>query len=232
MNRGLLVAVLCPAVALGQGIGLGVWADALDVAGTKAYVVDLANDLGAPPEALAELVGFLAEVPDLLPFPLLGGFISVPLPAGALEVEGAALTDGILRSLGLWPPGGVDVADPPVHVDFRLSAYHLGLSWWGRLDLAVLAVGVGAGLGFSGGGVVPEITSTDPVLAGLIAQLPLSGITWSAGGATLVADVELGFPFLRLFVRGGLFFSLFQAPGTWGIRVGGYTGAAGLTLRF
>lgn len=156
----------------------------------------------------------------------------MPLAAGALEVEGAALTDGILRSLGLWPPGGVDVADPLVHVDFRLSAYHLGLSWWGRLDLAVLAVGVGAGLGFSGGGVVPEITSTDPILAGLIAQLPLSGITWSAGGATLVADVELGFPFLRLFVRGGLFFPLFQAPGAWGIRVGGYTGTAGLTLRF
>ncbi len=48
----------------------------------------------------------------------------------------------------------------------------------------------------------------------------------------LALGVAIGLPFLRLFVRGGLFLPVVQAPGAWGILVGGYLAAAGMVIRF
>jgi len=219
-------------MALGLAIGLGIWAHTLDLPHTKGYLLDLAADLGVPPTALAELEVSLAQVPDLVPVPLLGGRVSLPLPLGVLEVEGAFLTDGILVGLGMWPAGGLALGDPPVTVDLGLAAYHVGLSWNVGIDLGLLAVAVGVGGALCGGGIVPRVTTTDAVWEPILAAIPWDGITWSAVGGTLTTTVELGLPFLRLFVRGGLFLPVTQAPGAWGIRVGGYSAAAGMVIRF
>lgn len=216
--------------ALGVAIGVGIWAGMLDVSATKDHLVDVAEGLGASPEVLIEIGKALADVPDSLPFPLVGGLVAVPLPIGALEFAGAVLTDGVLR--GLWPAGGVTLAAPPLHVDFALMAYRVGLSWQVGLDLGLLALGVGAGGALVAGGIVPTVTTTDPGLAPILAAVPWDGITWSAAGGTLTAVVELGLPFLRLFVRGGLFLPVTQAPGGWGVLVGGYSATAGVVIRF
>ena len=181
---------------------------------------------------LAEVEAKLSDVPDLVPLPLLGGRFSFPLPIGALELEGAFLTDQILVGLGLWPASGVEFSDPPIGVDLEIGAYSLGLSWQLGLDLGLLAVGVGAGGAVVGGGIVPHVTTTHPDLAPILDTIPWDGITWAAAGAVLTATAELGLPFLRLFVRGGLFLPVPQAPGAWAIRVGGYSAAAGMVIRF
>ncbi|MBC7169327.1 hypothetical protein H5T54_00120 [Candidatus Bipolaricaulota bacterium] len=219
-------------LALGIAIGLGVWAGFLDVTGTKDRLVEVATDLGAPPAALAELEAALANVPDAVPFPLLGGLVALPLPIGTLAVEGALLTDGALVAMGLWPSGGVDLVDPPLAVDLALTAYRVGLSWKVGLDLGFVAAGVGVGGAVFGGSILPAVTTTHPDLGPILAAIPWDGITWSAGGASLTATVELGLPFLRLFVQGGVFLPVAQAPGGWAIRVGGYSAAAGVVIRF
>jgi hypothetical protein len=221
-----------PVLALGVAIGLGMWAGLLDVSGTKDHLLDVAEGLGAPPATLAKIEAALGDVPDSVPVPLLGGLVSVPLPIGSLELEGAVLTDGILEGLGLWPPGGVSLADPALSVDFTLLTYRVGMSWQIGLDLGLLALSLGAGGALFGGGIVPAVTTTDPVLDPIVAAIPGEGITWSAAGGTLTAAVELGLPFLRLFVRGGVFLPVIQASGAWGVLVGGYSAAAGMVIRF
>jgi hypothetical protein len=220
------------ALALGLAIGLGLWAGLLDVSGPKDRLLDVAEDLGAPPATLAEIEAALGGVPDFVPLPLLGGLVSVPLPIGSLELEGAVLSDGILEGLGLWPPGGVSLADPALSVDVALMAYRVGMSWQIGLDLGLLALSLGAGGAVVGGGIVPTVTTTDPALAPIVAAIPGEGIAWSAAGGTLTATVELGLPFLRLFVRGGVFLPVVQGPGPWGVLVGGYFAAAGMVIRF
>jgi len=219
-------------LALGVAIGLGIWAGLLDVAGTKGHLLDVAADIGTPPATLAEIEAALGHVPDSVPLPLLGGLVAVPLPIGSLELEGAVLTDGILEGLGLWPAGGVSLADPPLSVDFALLAYRVGMSWQVGLDLGLLALSLGAGGALFGGGITPIVTTTDPVLVPILAAIPQEGIAWSAAGGTLTATVELGLPFLRLFVRGGVFIPVTQASGAWGIRVAGYSASAGVVIRF
>ncbi|HAZ28074.1 TPA: hypothetical protein DCY67_05620 [Candidatus Acetothermia bacterium] len=220
------------ALALGVAIGLGLWAGMLDVSGTKDHLLDVVAGLGAPPAVLAEIEAALGDVPDSVPIPLLGGLVAVPLPIGSLELDGAILTDGILEGLGLWPTGGVILADPSLSVDFAFLTYRVGLSWQVGLDLGLLALSLGAGGALFGGGIVPTVTTTDPALAPILAAFPWEGLTWSAAGGTLTATAELGLPFLRLFVRGGVFLPAIQTPGTWRVLVGGYSAAAGVVIRF
>jgi len=228
----LAACLLVPIPCLAQGIGGGLWVDTLELAAAKAFVLQTAHELDAPPEVMDELAALLGNVPDLAPVPMLGASASVPAGVGAVEFEAAVLTDTLLHMLGVWPPGGVTFAAPPLQADFDLIAYRFSASWRPRLDLGLLAVAAGAGFAFSGGAITPKLASADPDVQAIVDQWPLEGLTWSAGGALVGAGLELGLPFLRLFVRGGLTLPLYQSPGAWGLRVGAYHGAAGLVIRF
>lgn len=234
MRRSLvwILCLLVPIPCLALGIGGGLWIETLDLTNAKAFVLQTAQDLDAPPEVTDELNALLAGIPDLAPFPMLGALISAPAGVGAVEFEAAMLTERMLHLTEVWPPGGMTFTDPPLSVNFALTAYRFSASWRPRIDLGLVAVAGGAGFAFSAGSLNPALSSPDPDVQAIIDLWPLEGISWSAGGAMLGADLELGLPFLRLFLRGGLTLPIFQSPGVWGLRVGSYYAAVGLVIRF
>ncbi len=228
-----LVAWVVP--SCGIGIGGGLWADALDVSDTKRFALAFLEDLGVPPEELQGIEAELAAIPDQLPIPKLGGFLSIPLGIGAVEVEGALLSDGVLRNFGLLPPGRIDLGEPdgpPLWLDLDLMAYRVAVGFHPRFDVGFFAAGVGAGLAFTGGHVELALSSPDPEVEPYIPELPPGAFRWRAAGPTLSADVEFGLPFLRLFVRGNLFLPLLRSAGEAGLQAGPYGASTGLVIRF
>ncbi len=229
----LLVAWVVP--SCGIGIGGGLWVDALDVSDTKAFALAFIEDLGVPPEELQEIEEALAEIPDRLPIPKLGGFLSIPLGVGSVEVEGALLNDGLLRNFGILPPGLIDLGEPDgpaLLLDLDLMAYRVAIGYHPRFDVEFFAAGVGAGLAFTGGHVELALSSPDPDMAPHIPEVPPGIFRWRAAGPTLSADLEFGLPFLRLFVRGNLFFPLLRSSGEAGLHAGSYGASTGLVIRF
>jgi len=219
LKAAVLLAMLAiPGVATAQGISVGLWVDTLDIAGTKDMLLSWAGALDIPEEALNELSAMLGELPNLVPVPLVGISLGIPLGQLELQLEGALLTDGVLRNFGLWPGQGVDLAE--LHLDFMLRAYHLALGISPRLDLGIIAVALAAGLSLSGGDLF------------LQAAMDAAQLTWGAGGGTLGAQLELGLPFLRLFASGAVFLPWGQVQDTWNVRVGPWQGKVGVVIRF
>jgi len=215
-----LILFAIPWGALAQGIGGGLWLDTLDITETKAALFSQAEGIGLPKDVLDELATTLGEVPDLVPMPLLGASLGIPFGPVEIEVGGGFLTDGILKGLGLWPRPGLDLTEPPLHLDFRLFAYHLALALSPRLDLGILALSFQAGVALLGGNLA---------LQAVIDGLGLTELAWSAAGGTLGARLELGLPFLRLFVSGTAFFPWDQSPG---IQAGPWQASLGVVIRF
>jgi len=215
-----LILFTIPWGALAQGIGGGLWLDTLDITETKAALFSQAEGIGLPKDVLDELATTLGEVPDLVPMPLLGASLGIPFGPVEIEVGGGFLTDGILKGLGLWPRPGLDLTEPPLHLDFRLFAYHLALALSPRLDLGILALSFQAGVALLGGNLA---------LQAVIDGLGLTELAWSAAGGTLGARLELGLPFLRLFVSGTAFFPWDQSPG---IQAGPWQASLGVVIRF
>jgi len=225
-----LILFAIPWGALAQGIGGGLWLDTLDITETKAALLSQAEGIGLPEDILDELATTLGEVPDLVPMPLLGASLGIPFGPVEIEVGGGFLTDGILKGLGLWPRPGLDLTEPLLHLDFQLLAYHLTLALVPRLDLGILALSFQAGVTLLGGNLAP--VSSDLALQAVIDGLGLTELAWSAAGGTLGARLELGLPFLRLFVSGTAFFPWDQSPDTWGIQAGPWQASLGVVIRF
>lgn len=228
----LFILLAIPWGAFAQGIGSGLWLDTLDITETKAALFSQAEGIGLPEDVLDELATALGEVPDLVPMPLLGACLGIPFGPVEIEVGGGFLTDGILRGLGLWPRPGLDLTEPPLHLDFRLFAHHLALALSPRLDLGILALSFQAGVTLLGGNLVPELESSDLAVQAVIDGLGLTELAWSAAGGTLGARLELGLPFLRLFASGTAFFPWDQSPDTWGIQAGLWQASLGVVIRF
>ena len=220
MKAAVLVAILAiPWGALAQGIGSGFWVDTLNIVGTKAVLLSWAEGLDLPEEAREELSAMLGELPNLVPVPLVGIFLGIPLGPVELQLAGALLTDGLLRNVGLWPAYGMDLAES-LHLDFMLRAYHLALGVSPRLDLGFVAFALAAGLSLSGGDLSLQVATDEEKLG------------WGAIGGTLGARLELGLPFLRLFALGAAFFPWGQIEDAWGAFVGPWQGAMGVVIRF
>ncbi len=237
MRRWMLVVLLAAWVtpSYGIGIGGGLWADALDISDTKSFALSFIEDLGVPPEELQGIEAELAAIPDHVPVPKLGGFLSIPLGVGAVEVEAALLSDGVLRNFGVLPPGLIDLGEPDgpeLWLDLDLMAFRVAIGFHPRYDVRFFAAGVGAGMAFTGGHVELVFSSPDPELEPFIPQLPPGTLRWRAVGPMLSADLELGLPFLRMFVRGSLFLPLLQSTGDAGLRAASTGLATGLAIRF
>ena len=220
MKAAVLLAMLAiPWGAVAQGVSAGLWFDTLNITETKAALLSQAERLDLPEEAREELSAILGKLPDLVPMPLAG--ISLGIPVGLLELQlaGALLTDGLLRNVGLWPAYGMDLAES-VHLDFMLRAYHLALGVSPRLDLGNVAFALAAGLSLSGGDLSLQVAMDEEKLG------------WGAIGGTLGAWLELGLPFLRLFASGAIFFPWGQIEDAWGAFVGPWQGKMGVVIRF
>lgn len=215
MKSALILAALAvfPWGVAAQGMGGGLWIESLDIAGAKAALLAWAEGQDLPQEAFGELQALVEGLPDVVPVPLFGVAVEVPLGPVELELEGALLTDGMLRRLGDWPAQGAEV-EPT----FRACYLALGLS--PRLDLGLIAVAGTYGLFLSAGD--------------LSLQLATSGweLAWRGIGGTLGARLELGLPFFRLFCSGALLFPWGQVQDAWGIRVGPWQGRVGVVIRF
>ena len=220
MKAAVLVAILAiPWGALAQEVSLGLWFDTLNITETKAALLSQAERLDIPEEAREELSAMLGELPNLVPVPLVGIFLGIPLGPVELQLAGALLTDGVLRNAGLWPAPGMDLAES-LHLDFMLRAYHLALGVSPRLDLGFVAFALAAGLSLSGGDLSLQVATDEEKLG------------WGAIGGTLGARLELGLPFLRLFALGAAFFPWGQIEDAWGAFVGPWQGAMGVVIRF
>ena len=220
MKAAVLVAILAiPWGALAQGVSLGLWFDTLNITETKAALLSQAERLDIPEEAREELSAMLGELPNLVPVPLVGIFLGIPLGPVELQLAGALLTDGLLRNVGLWPAYGMDLAES-LHLDFMLRAYHLALGVSPRLDLGFVTFALAAGLSLSGGDLSLQVATDEEKLG------------WGAIGGILGARLELGLPFLRLFASGAIFFPWGQIEDAWGAFVGPWQGAMGVVIRF
>ncbi|KUK27358.1 MAG: hypothetical protein XD60_0364 [Acetothermia bacterium 64_32] len=215
MRTGLILVALAvfPWVAAAQGMGGGLWVESLDIEGTKAALLGWAEGQDLPEETLGELGALLGGLPAVIPVPLFGVALGVPLGPVEFELEGALLTDGMLRSLGGWPAQGLEL-------DLAFRACYLALGLSPRLDLGLIAVAGTCGLFLWAGD--------------LSFQLATYGwkLTWRGIGGTLGARLELGLPFFRLFCSGALLFPWGQVQDAWGIRVGPWQGRVGVVIRF
>jgi len=232
----LLAAWAVPSCALGLGGGL--WADTLDVRDTKDFLIGfLQDEVGVPPQEMEEIEAALAEVPDLLPYPMLGGFLSLNVGLGALELEASYLSDSLVRSFAGLEPGPIPITEPEdefeITVDPRLGAYRVALGWHPRFDMGLFAAGVGIGAALTGGGLDLIFDTDDEDVGEFLSQFEFEDGTfsWSAGGPMLWGHLELGLPFLRAFVRGNLFLPIFSSSGAAELRAASLGASVGLVLR-
>ncbi|MFO8034921.1 MAG: hypothetical protein R6U88_07210 [Candidatus Bipolaricaulota bacterium] len=239
--KKLLVALLLAAWVLpsyGVGFGGGLWVDTLDVSDTKGFLIQfMEEEVGVPPEELGDIEAELEQVPNLLPVPMPGGFLSIDVGFGALELEGAYLSDSLLRQAAGLPSGPIPITEEDDEVEItadpRLEVYRVALGWHPRFDVGLFAAGVGVGAALTGGGLEVDFDSPDPEVGEFLSQIEIEEGTfsWSAGGPVLWADLELGLPFLRLFARGHLFLPLFSSTGDAQLHAGYLGAAAGLVIR-
>lgn len=218
-KMALVLLIMVPWGAVAQGISLGLWFDALNITQAKAALLSWDEGLGLPQEALEEVSAIMGELPNLVPVPLFGISLGIPVGSVELQLAGALLTDGLLRKAGLWPAQGIDLAES-LHLDLTLQAYRLALGVAPRLDLGIVAFALAAGLSLSGGDLSLQVATDEEKLR------------WGGIGGTLGARLELGLPFLRLFSSGAIFFPWGQIDDVWDVRVGPWQGTVGVVIRF
>lgn len=239
--KSLLLALVLAAWAVPSsalGLGGGLWADTLDIAATKDFLITfLEEEVGVPPDELADIEAQMAEIPDLLPVPMVGGFLSLDVGIGALELEASYLSDRLLRTVAGLEPGPIPITEPEdefeITVDPRLGAYRLAVGWHPRFDVGLFAAGVGIGAALTGGGLDLIFDTDDEDVGEFLSQFEFEEGTfnWFAGGPVLSGHVELGLPFLRAFARGNLFLPVFSSSGAAGLRAASLGGAVGLVIR-
>jgi hypothetical protein len=273
------VAVVALGLALGAiggraaGLHLGCEIILLDVAGTfgkvpvalhagsDALLVMLA-DQGLPPGDVAEIEASfhqaivdategLSAVPPLLPFPLLGGGVEIPLPfvvVDAVRFSGGFLNTALVR--GIVDAAGVELPDPLFDqeidlgdetgrftVDLGVAAWSVSLSAVKRLDLFLAALDLCAGVGYVTGAVSVDIVreAPDEWIGGIdsaLAELHLHDVRWSALSMQFGGRLELGPPFLRLYVEARFVQPIVEWVGWWDLRVGSLAGSVGVVIRF
>ena len=266
---------LIAAVACAGGLYVGSSFFALNVADAyarvplaTAAVIDALDatmaNLGFSPQEIADIHSVLVEagnrieetvddLPSLVPLPLLGVAIEIPLPlvvVDGLRITGGLLTDGILRSAATV--AGFDVPKPlfetefDIHelaiegaasVDVDLSAWMLSTEVVKRIDLFLLGFTLGAGLDLIQGRVEPVVDldaspEIDDGLRNALAALHLDELTWSTFGVHATVGIELGLPFLRIYGDLRFLLPLSERDGWWGLRAGDFSGLVGIAILF
>ncbi len=278
-RRAAAAAVVFFALVLGAasghagGLDLGCEIISLDVAGTLPRVpvalhaasdewLALLADRGMPADELADLAADfdsaiadlnagLTTFPTLVPLPLFGGGIEIPLPF--VVVDGVRLFGGVLSSgmvRGIASMAGVEIPDPLLDEEFPLGdetahfTVNADLSAWAisveavkRLDIVVAALNLSAGIDYSGGAVTVDVGRELPPewvegVDAALAALHLDDIRWSALAAHIGARLEIGFPFLRLYAEARLVQPLLEWVGWWNLHMGGLSGSVGVVIRF
>lgn len=270
---GLALALMLALESAAAGLGFGPLLTTVDLTGTYAKVpmaaedafdaVDSAlADLGLPPADRAELRdGFeetlagveeaLAFAPTILPVPLLGGFIEIPLPlvvVDAVRLAGGYLSDGLARSFAdlagfSIPSPLVDVAfdedgfSGSVEADVAFRSWLLATELSKRLDVLLAAIDLCAGVHMVGGEATPTVEIDVPAeladgVADALEALHLDGITWSAFALHAGVGIETGPPFLRIGLMARFVLPLSVTSGWWDVGIGGVGGAASVVIRF
>lgn len=279
VRRIAAVAVVSLALALGAtgsraaGLHLGCEIVSLDVTGTLARVpvalgagsdalLAMLADQGMPPSnladieadlglAIADLTTGLSTIPTLLPVPLLGGGVEIPLPwvvIDGIRVSGGildtAMVRGIVDMLGVTIPDPlldeeIDLGGEAAHftADVDVSAWTLSVEAVKRVDFFLAALNLSAGVDYTSGAVTVDVGReipaewTEAIDAALVA-LHLGDIRWSALAARVGARLELGIPFLRLYAEVRLVQPLAEWVGWWDLHIGGLAGSVGVVIRF
>lgn len=247
-----------PAAAFATGLSVGSAFYTIDVSGALAKVPSAAaaalQALGVPQndaaQALANIEAGLADFPTLLPVPLVGGALEVSLPFQVIDtvrLSAGILNDGIVRGIaGLF---GTTIPRPLIDEevneggfqgtftgDLSFSTFSVSAEALKRLDLVLLGVNLGLGLGFMQGNVAPQVTSQvlpeyDARVAAALAALHTDGLSWSAFAVYGVIGIEIGPPFLRLAGEARIVLPFFRASGWWGIEVADWGWTLGLVIR-
>ena len=245
-------------LAVGGGIGCDIPFYAVDLTETfdrmPGVVEEALEALELPSEDVEEAVGeveaALAEMPTVLPIPLLGGEFEIGLPF--LLVDGLRFGGGVVNDslvLALWDLAGMDRPEVPIEADFEsgdfeaaltldpaFSTFFLSTELVKRVDLFVAGIEVNFGVDLIQARISPVLTVDAPGYQNQVnlalAALHLNGFVWSAFAGHAGVGIEIGPPFLRLFARGHLLFPLSQTTGWWGVRVNGWSGSVGFAIRF
>lgn len=268
-----LVLLVGAANAGAVGLHLGCEIVSLDVTGTflkvpvaldgaSGALLDMLADQGLPPAELAEieadfdaaaadLVAGLEEIPGLLPFPLLGAAIEIPVSlvvVDSVRFGGAILDTELVR--GVAAAAGVEIPDPlfdqevdlggetgRVTADAAVSAWTVTADVTKRLDLWIAAFSLSAGVGYSTGTLAVEIEHELPApwtsgVEAALAALHLDDVRWSSFTVQFGGRLEIGLPFLRLFIEARLVQPIVEWVGWWDLRVGGWSGSVGVVIRF
>ncbi len=201
--------------------------------------------------AIADVTSSLATFPTLVPFPLVAGGIEISLPwvvVDGLRFSGGVLTGAMVRSIagmaGAEIPAPLvdtsfDLGGEPAHVtlDADVSAWTLSIEAVKRFDLLLAALNLSAGVDYIGGAVKLDVNHQVPAewsgaMDAALAALHPDDVHWSALAAHVGARLELGVPFLRLYVEARLVQPVFEGVGWWDLHVGGFAGSLGVVIRF
>ncbi len=213
-----------------------------------AELADLAADLDS---AIADLNAGLTTIPTVLPVPLLGAGLEIPLPF--VVVDGVSISLGILNGAmvrGVAAAAGVEIPDPLIDEEFPLDGDTAGFtldadfSVWTvsveavkRLDVVFAALNLAAGVDYTSGGVTVDVGHDLPAewvvgVDSALAELHLDELRWSALAAHIGARLEFGLPFLRLYAEARLVQPLAEWVGWWDLHVAGLAGSVGVVIRF
>jgi len=188
---------------------------------------------------------------EYFPLPMIGGTIEIGLPFIVIDkvsFSGGLINDSILRSIA--DMAGYSISQPiisdmqvdlgsetaDVTADLQLSAFKLTCEVAKHLDLLIAGIELGAGVDLIQGSIVPIVNATAPThqteINAAKAALHLDGLTWTTFAGHISGQIELGPPFLRLFVQGSYLVPLSEESGWWGITSGNVSGKIGLVIRF
>jgi hypothetical protein len=166
----------------------------------------------------------------------------------ALRASGGLLRDAWVRSMagaaGVVVPAPLvdqvfDLGGEPARlaVDASFTAWALALDAVKRFDLWLAAVSLSGGIGYAAGGATVTVErevppSWEPGVDAALDALHLDDLRWAAWSTRLGARLELGLPFLRVFVEARLVQPLVAWVGDWHLVAAGWAGAIGVVIRF
>jgi hypothetical protein len=217
--------------------------DALGIAGTDKSTI------------LADIEATLAQIEadfpvSSTPIPLLGGSIGISLPfivVDELRISGGFLNDSLLRGMadlfGLQLPSplfdetiNTGLGTGTITADLSLPTFMLSSELVKRFDLIIAGIELGVGFDLIQGSVVPQIEAVlpgfQPEVDAALTALHLDELYWSVFATHASLGVELGPPFLRLFVRGQIVIPISHSTGWWPFAMGSLSGSIGMVIRF
>jgi hypothetical protein len=201
--------------------------------------------------AIADLNAGLTTFPSLVPVPLLGGAIEIGLPfvvVDGIRVSGGLLSTALVR--GIADMAGVEIPDPLLDQEFDLGGEtahvtaDLDFTAWAasieavkRFDLFVAALNLCAGVDYVSGSVTLDVEREVPTgwedgIDAALAALHSEDVRAAAFAAHVGARLEIGVPFLRLYVEAKLVQPIVEWVGWWDLHVGRFAGSVGVVIRF